>query len=323
MRLRTLVGVAGATLFVATRANADTSSTTIDQGYELAEVQHPRALAMADAMQAFGGSTTAVFYNPANLPLYRVYHVEALAAFSPEARRQSYGGAIADSSTSRLAGGFGGTWSQMDPDGIHRQWTDLRLALAYPFGDRLSVGLTGRYLRVNQAVSTGPLGASLASDGTKGDPLFSQFTFDAGLGVQLADTVRLAVSGRNLTAPGVSLAPTILAGGLGFSNGTITVEGDTHIDFTTFGSARGRGMLGGEVLLADRFPIRAGYRYDAGTHVHAAGLGAGYVDRRFSIEIGARRDLVADHPSTMIGVGLRLFINDSSVGQPDQQSDSF
>lgn len=303
-------------------ARADVSSTTIPQGYELGEIQHPRSIAMAGAMQAFGGSTTALFVNPANLPLYRVYHLEALAAFSPEARRQSYGGAIADSSTSRLAGGFGGTWSQMDPDGIHRNWTDLRLTLAYPFGDRISVGVTGRYLRVNQAVSTGPLGASLASDGTRGDPLFSQFTFDAGVGVNITEGVRLGVSGRNLTAPGVSLAPTVLAGGLGYSNGTFTLEGDTLVDFTSFGSARARPALGAEYLVADRFPLRLGYRYDAGTHVHGIGAGAGYVDRRFSIELGGRRDIVADHPSTMISVGLRLFI-DSGTGNADMQGDGF
>jgi hypothetical protein len=303
-------------------ARADVSSTTIPQGYELGEIQHPRALAMAGAMQAFGGSTTALFINPANLPLYRVYHLEALASFSPEARRQSYGGAIADSSTSKLAGGFGGTWSQMDPDGIHRNWTDLRLTLAYPFGDRLSVGVTGRYLRVNQAVSTGPLGASLASDGTRGDPIFSQFTFDAGIGVQITEGVRLGVSGRNLTAPGTSLAPVILAGGIGYSNGTVTVEADSLIDFTTFGETRARGMLGAEYLVSDRFPIRAGYRYDAGTQVHGVGLGAGYVDRRFSVEVGGRRD-IGEHPSTMIGVGLRLFIDSGGAGGPDMQGDSF
>ena len=86
-------------------AYADPSTTSIEQGYELGEVQHPRVVGMGGAVQAFGGSTTAIFANPANLTLLRVYHLEGLAALSPESRRQSYGGAIADSSTSRLAGG--------------------------------------------------------------------------------------------------------------------------------------------------------------------------------------------------------------------------
>ncbi len=295
-------------------AHADPSTTTIEQGYDLGEIQHPRAVAMAGAQQAWGGSTTAVFLNPANLPLYRVYHLEALATFGPEARRQSYGGAITDSSTSRLAGGFGGTWSQMDPDGIRRTWTDLRLSLAYPLGDRLSVGMTGRYLRTEQRTGAGPLGASLASGGTPDDPLFSQFTFDAGAAVAITDQIRLGVSGRNLTAPGTSLMPLGTAGGIGYSNGTFTVEVDQLVDFTTFGSARGRTMVGGEVLLADRFPVRAGYRYDAGTKTHGIGLGAGYVDKKFSIELGGRRDVVADHPATLLSVGLRFFIDSAGAG---------
>lgn len=301
-------------------ALADPSSTSIEQGYELGEIQHPRSIAMAGAQQAWGGSTTALFLNPANLPLYRVYHIEGLAALSPEARRQSYGGAIVDSSTSRLSGGFGGTWSQLDPDGIRRTWTDLRLGLAYPLGDRMSVGMTGRYLRVGQGTARGPFGASLASDGTKDDPIVSEFTFDAGLAFAITEQLRIAASGRNLTAPGHGLMPIAVAGGIGWSNQLVTIEADTLVDFTTFGEARGRGMLGGEVLLADRFPIRAGYRYDAGMKTHALGLGAGYVDRKFSIEIGGRRDVVADHPATMLALGLRFFIDSGGAGggpEPD------
>ncbi|MBX3186136.1 MAG: outer membrane beta-barrel protein [Labilithrix sp.] len=303
-------------LFGSKIAHADPSTTTIEQGYELGEIQHPRTVAMAGAQQAFGGSTSAMYVNPANLPLYRIYHIEALGAFSPQARRQSYGAAIADSSTSRLAGGFGGTWSQMDPDGIKRQFTDLRLTLAYPLGDRVSLGLTTRYLRVSQRVSAGPLGASLASDGTREEPIFSEFTIDAGAAFQLSDNIRIGISGRNLTAPGTALAPLGAAGGIGWSNGTVTVEVDGLVDFNTFGEARGRGMAGGEFLIADRFPVRLGYRYDDAMKTHALGFGFGYVDRKFSVDLGGRQDLVAEHRSTMISLGLRFFI-DSGAGAGD------
>jgi hypothetical protein len=307
------------------RVHAAPSETSTEQGYELGEVQHPRAIAMGGAQQVWGGSTTAVFVNPANLQLFRVYHLEGIAAFSPEARRQSYGGAVVDSSTSRLAGGFGGTWSQMDPDGIRRQWTDLRLALAYPLGDRVHVGVTGRYLRANQNAGRGPFGGSLASDGTSSEPIVNEFTFDAGAAVAITRELRLAVSGRNLTAPGHGLMPLGVAGGLGWSNQTFTAEANTLVDFTTFGSARVRAMAGTEILLGDRIPLRAGYRYDAGMKTHAIGVGTGYVDRRFSIEVGGRRDVVADHPSTMISVGLRFFIDSSgaSGGGGGASSESF
>jgi hypothetical protein len=76
-------------------------------------------------------------------------------------------------------------------------------------------------------------------------------------------------------------------------------------------------MLGAELFLADRFPIRAGYRYDDAMKTHAVGLGAGYVDRKFSIELGGRRDIVAAHPSTLIAIGLRFFIDSGSGGGGD------
>jgi len=234
--------VAGALVFAENAAIASPATTSTEQGYELGEVQHPRTVGMAGANQVFGGSTSAIFANPANLSLYRVYHLEGLAAFSPEARRQSYGGAVVDSSTSRVAGGFGGTWSQMDPDGIKRQWTDLRLTLAYPLGDRFHIGATGRYLRAQQGTQRGPFGASPASDGTPNDPLTNQFTFDAGIAIAVTDQLRVAVSGRNLTAPGTGLMPTAIAGGIGWSNQTVTAEANTLVDFTTFGSARARAM---------------------------------------------------------------------------------
>ena len=97
-----------------------------------------------------------------------------------------------------------------------------------------------------------------------------------------------------------------------------TIEGDQLIDFTTWSQTRGRTMVGGEVFLADRFPVRAGYRYDDGTKTHGVGLGVGYVDKQFSLEIGGRRDVVGEHPATFIGVGLRFFIagSNSSGGEP-------
>lgn len=324
---RTIAAAAAlfATLGGAGVATADPSSTTIAQGYELGEIQQPRALAMAGAQQAFGGSTIAIFSNPANLPLMKVYHLEGLATFSPEARRQSYGGAVVDSSTSRLAGGFGGTWSTMDPDGIGRKWVDLRLGLAYPIADRLSIGLTGRYLRVTQSTSAGPFGSSLPSGGTSDDPLFSQFTFDAGAAFSVTEHIRIGVTGKNLTATNSAIAPLLAGGGIGYSNQVFTIEADALVDFTTFGNARPRAMLGAEYLVADHVPLRLGYRYDDGMRVHAVSAGLGYVDRKFSIELGGRRDIVGDHPSTMLTLGLRFFIDAAGggSGSADAMPDSF
>src|SRR5512140_2791309 len=76
-------------LLVGRTAHADRATTSPEQGYDLGEIQNPRSIAFGGAQTALGVSTIAVYENPANLPLARVYHFEGLAALSPEARRQS------------------------------------------------------------------------------------------------------------------------------------------------------------------------------------------------------------------------------------------
>lgn len=311
-----------ALLGVARAAHAEPSSTTIEQGYEGGEVQSPRSVGMAGALNATGVSTNGLFLNPANMALARVYHLEAIGAFSPESKRQSYGAAAVDSVLNRghLAGGASATWSTMDPNGIHRSWTDVRAGMAYPLGDHLAIGATGRYLRVDQSIASGPLGASLASDGTAGKPLFNQITFDAGATLSFTQAFRLGVVGHNLTNPGTSFAPTTLAGGIGYVTRDFAIEGDSMIDFTTYTKTQARFMIGGELFLADHYAVRGGYRYDTGLRTHAASLGLGYVDRKWSVEISSRRDLVADHPSTMFALGLRYFYDAAGIQQDEPDS---
>src|SRR5579863_2962098 len=125
---------------------ADPMTTSAEQAWNMGELPGARATAMGGALNALGVSTTALSLNPANMTLARVYHIEAFGGFSPEAGRQTYGLGIVDSmvNSSRLAGGIEGAASSLDPDGLHRTWTDVRAALALPLGDLLTVGATGR-----------------------------------------------------------------------------------------------------------------------------------------------------------------------------------
>ena len=305
-------------VFAAARvASADPSSTSPEQGYDLGDIQHPRGLSTGGAQVATGTSTSPVLYNPANLPFSRVYHFEGLAAWNPEARRQSYGGAVADSSTSKITGGLGGTWSVMDPDGAKRTWIDLRVAAAYPLGDKLAIGIAGRYLRLEAPPGFGPFGGSRVSGGTPDGAAFNRITFDAGLTVAPIEGLKIAVLGRNLTNPGSSYAPTVLVGGVGYAASIFAIESDFLVDFTTFGTAKTRTMVGGEIFIADHFPIRLGYRYDDGMKLHSASLGLGYVDKKFSVELSGRRDL-ASNPATMISLGLRYFYENAAAHEDPQ-----
>jgi hypothetical protein len=313
-------GAAGlALLALAGAARAEPMSTSPEQAYDQGEVPNPRALGMGGALNALGVSTASLYLNPANMALARVYHLEGLAAYSPEAKRQTYGASIVDSvlNSSHIAGGLGGTWSEFDPGGIHRTWTDLRGAIAIPLGDHLSLGGTVRWLRVNQDLGAGPFGTSYASDGANG-PLFNSVTIDAGATVSLLDGLRIAVVGHNLTNPGTALAPILGAAGVGYFTPTFAIEGDGSLDFTTWGSARGRLMAGAELFVADRYALRAGWRYDAGTKIHSPSIGFGYIDPHWSIELGIRRDLISDHAETLGSLSLRYFYDAAGTSSTDQ-----
>jgi hypothetical protein len=306
-------------------AAADPMSTSPEQAYDLGEMPGARAIGMGGALNALGVSTTAVSLNPANMPLARVYHLEAFGAYSPEAQRQTYGLAIVDSvlNSNRISGGLAGTWSQFDPSAMHRSWTDVRAALALPLGDYLSIGATGRWLQVDQAVAAGPLGRSQASDGTPNGSLYNGFTFDAGMTASLGDSLRIGVVGHNLTNPQTALAPTTGALGIGYATQIFALEADGMLDFTTYRTVQGRVMGGGELFIADRYAIRAGWRYDTGTGLHTPSLGFGYIDPRWSAEVGVRRDLTSNHGATMAVLSLRYFYDATGASSnPSDQPDA-
>ena len=319
-------GIAAAIVSAGSNALAAPATTSPEQGYDLGEIESPRALGMGGALNAVGVSTTALYLNPANLPVARVYHLEALGAFSPESHRASAGAAAVDSvlNSAHLAGGVAGSWSLLDPDGIHRSWTDLRAGLGYPLGDHLTLGVTGRYLRIDQGLASGPFGSSLASDGTGGKPLVNELTFDAGATVLFTQQLRLGIVGHNLTMPGTSFAPTTVAAGFGYTSQVFTVEGDALADFTTWSSTKMRLMAGIEGFLADHYAVRAGYRFDAGMNTHAASVGLGYVEKTWGIEVSVRRDLAGDNPATMLSGALRYFYDAvGGAGNPTDQPDAF
>ncbi len=304
---------------------ASPATVSPEQGYDRGEFHTPRAMAMGGAQNALGVSTTGLYLNPANLPFARVYHIEASGMLSPEARRQTYGGAIIDSVLNRfgLSAGFAGSWSIADPDGVKRVWTDLRLSLAIPLGDRFALGMTGRYLRAEQSVGKGPLGPSLVSDGTADKAVVNAPTFDLGFTAAFTREFRLGVVGHNLSNPGNGFLPTTLGSGLGYGSREFSIEVGANVDFTTFGKPKVRAMGGVELFILDRLAIRAGYRYDDGFRTHAVSLGLGYIDRKWSIELSGRRDVVGDLQGTQTVLSLRYFYDATGLNdEPDPQSAS-
>jgi opacity protein-like surface antigen len=308
--------VAACLTTVAAPARAEKSSMQPETGYNYGEVEDARYGALSGSLRAWGNGVTGVFSNPASIGAARVYHVGALAQVWPEARRQSYGAAAVDSVTNRLAAGIGFVWNDQDPSGIKRRSTDLRIALAYPFSDIISFGVSGRYLKLSQD-GLGPLGKSRASGGLAGDPIVNSWSFDAGVNLRPTKNLALGVVGSNLSNPGTGYQPTSVGGGIGIGNSDMVFEIDAVADFTTWQRTTARAMAGFEYLAGDHVPLRIGYRYDDGAKAHAASAGLGYIDPQFSIDLSARRYVVGDK-ATAIMFTVQYFVESSGLTRTPQ-----
>jgi opacity protein-like surface antigen len=314
-----------ASVWFVSPAAAEPSSLPPEVGYNHGFQESPRIAAMAGAMRAFSNSTDALFLNPANMASTRVYHVSAFAQLWPDAKRQSYGLAVVDSgSSSRLAGGAGGTWNRQEPDGVDRTAWDLRFALAYPFSDLFFLGLAGRYLSMKQdGYPRGLYGLrpSQASAGLPGEPIVTNITFDAGVTVKPIKELALSIVGANITDPGHSFLPLLFGGGAGYGTRDFTIEADVMGDFTTYDEAKIRAMGGGEYLAAHHVPLRLGYRYDQGMRNHTVTGGIGYLDTAYAVELAIQRTVSGDNPGTAIILGFRYHVDGAGQSAENYESE--
>jgi opacity protein-like surface antigen len=306
-------------------AHADSSNLVPEAGFNYGEIETGRSAALGGAMRALGNGVTGLYSNPANIALTRAYHIQGLAQIWPEARRQTYGASAVDSVTGRLAGAIGAHYGVLDPDGVDRKWTDIRVALGFPISERFYAGLTGKYLKLrdNGFPRSGyGLPPSNAASGLPDTATVDGFTFDAGITVKPSNALFLGVVGSNLTNLGHGFQPLTLGGGVGYGNNDITAEVDVVADFTTFtkvdGSSRTamRYLAGFEYLAADHFPLRIGYRYDAEPSTHAISAGVGYIDPQFSIDLAIRRTVAGKEPYgpvTSVVIDLQYFLESTGM----------
>lgn len=310
-----------ACIFRSTVAAAEPSELPPEVGYNYDEIETGRTAAKNGANRALGSSVSALFDNPANMATSRVYHAAGLLQFWPEASRQSYGLGAVDSvsSSARVAGGLGATWTRQDPDGVDRTATDLRFALAYPISDKLFAGAGGRFMWLSQN-GHGPLGPSYASAGLDGEKILKSFSFDLGLTIRPGAGLSFALVGNNLNGADNGFQPLTLGGGVGFVKDRFGIEADLVSDFVTWDENTLRAMAGLEILFGDHVVTRAGYRFDQGAESHSASLGLGYIDKTFSADVGVRRVLAGDAATAVV---LTLTYHVESTGLTPTPSETW
>ena len=261
------------------------------------ELDSTRGLAMGTGARASSVSTSALAYNPAGMPTGRLYHLEGFAGYVPDAGRWEVGGSIVDSMTNKLAAGlsFRGLLGNGE-EGYSGM--DGRVGIGLPLSDAFSVGLAGRYL-------------SLTRDGQipegESDELADGVTLDASVLVTPTTGLRLVAFGYNLIDLHSPYAPLTVGGGAAFSGETFTLGADVLVDLTTYDVAEWTLGGGAEYLAGGQVPIRLGYTYDHGRHVHTVTGGVGYVDQKVGVDLSLAQDVRGDSDTRLLAT-LRYFV---------------
>jgi hypothetical protein len=293
------------------------------------EVEGARALAMGGALRAMAAGSAGAYLNPAGLPVVKAYVVEGLYENRPQDNTNFVGVSIADSVTSKagLAAALYYTFMNGEPHingtTFTRRGHNAGLTLAYPFADRLLLGLNNKYYYADTWV--GPQGlAGARSNG---------YTLDVGALLRVTDSVNLTVVGQNLIDRSSWETPVTLAAGVGVGLSQVVVlDFDAvfrWLQFPARDEEPGRKTImragyhaGGEYFLAQAYPLRLGYSYDIPYHTIAnmAYYGAtgqghsyvhgglGYVTPQFGLELSVRQQVSGPERETLIAFALKLFV---------------
>ncbi|HYG68971.1 MAG TPA: hypothetical protein VD838_14985, partial [Anaeromyxobacteraceae bacterium] len=222
------------------------------------------------------------------------YSVEAgwfLDRRGSENTAQFVGASVVDSLSTPVATGFAYT---RVPSGAYDGHL-AHLALAFPIGDGMYLGATGKYLTLDgpEEVQAG--------------------TVDAGLIWELTRYLALGASGYNLVSVGHdAVAP--MGAGAGVTIGSeqsFQVTGEWRADFdrSADGGTKNRYGAGAEYLVARTVALRAGWQRDEVLDTDWWSAGVGIFRGRVALDAGYRQSL-DDATSRQLGLSLRLFMFD-------------
>lgn len=269
----------------------------------------PRPVGLGGVLRASSSGTSGIYLNPATIAMTPLYHIEAMYQYTGEEQMHSGGVAVVDSITSIIAAGLSFNYSRIDRLKMDHEAYDVRLALAGGIGDLFRLGLTGRYLHLEQNLggkNQGPAG--VAALPYSGSQQVDGFTFDAGAAFRLGDLVTLGLVGYNLTDTGSVFAPLQIGGGLSLHlMSMLLIEGNLVVDFTSHDNVNEETHLGVELFIANQVAIRAGHIYDVYFNRHSISAGLGYVDSVFAIDFGFMQEIVADG-RMILAFGFKYFI---------------
>jgi hypothetical protein len=251
-----------------------------------------RALAMS-AYRGIAAGNDGIFTNAASLAARRRYAIETLwfvDRAGNDTSMQVLGGSVVDSETTSVTGGFSynrvlsGPW----------QGNLFHLVVAFPLSQGFYLGGTAKYQSL---------------DGPGGDHMGAA-NADASAFWQAGSLIAIGVSGYNLVSAGhKQLQPRQLGGGISIGDERrFHLAGDVRADFDRQPKTTYLYAVGGELLLGDLVPVRAGFMDDETRNGTFFSLGAGIVlSNGIAIDVAYRQSIERSSDRT-ISAALKLFV---------------
>ncbi|MFH0902628.1 MAG: hypothetical protein V2A73_18515 [Pseudomonadota bacterium] len=267
----------------------------------------PRELGTGEARRAAATGSTAAVLNPAGAALTRSYVIEISGGLRPDDGDEAdvFAVSICDSVTSRAAACI--SYNYLQNESIE-SFHNVGLTTAVPLSERFFVGLTNRYLSLDDAAAAAGTGTETGTENgsTKG------WSLDGGIVVKPVSVLGLAVVGHNLFSSGMSDADSPRSVGFGAALTPVPkllVAADAQWRIEEDRSVR-YGM-GAEYFLSEQggehgMPLRLGYVYDDNESQSFLTGGIGYVTPRIALDFGVRKQ-VAGGSALTLQLGLRLF----------------
>jgi hypothetical protein len=273
-----------------------------------------RSIAMGGTLRAAPSGETALLLNPAGLTLNRNYIINGTYQYRGSDSASLLNVSVMDSVTKKLAAGLyynfvyasptrtlaqqgGKTFALEETLNTH----EGGLALAYPLGDMLHLGVTGKYVYVDvsQPDKTPEEAIDEGADG---------FTMDFGAILRIIPQLNIAATFHNAIPIDHDTYPRQLGLGVSYAFGTVVLaEFDTVLDFDRAEVIKPSYHGGAEVFLGGAYAVRGGVQHDTVRQATYATGGLGYVSRKLGFDFGLRQ-MVDGGAETLIAFSVKLFV---------------
>jgi hypothetical protein len=267
-------------------------SATARAGGDVPDFLTARGVAIGGT-RALASGNEAIFLNPAGLAVTRTYTIQLDYGHdtAPSSALTSGDGlvvSVGDSSTNpRLATGIAYRYVSLNAGGMSRRGSITDVALATPLSDHIFLGLRMSYLSF-----------------TDGPTETKSFTGDVGAIFALG-YLRLSGVGFNLlTVDNPSAARGFSTGFALTNNASLSVGGDVRWTYPGGGVTYRTYSVGGEYVLFDAVPLRAGFVADGTTSQRFLTFGTGFYISSFGFDATYRRDLSTSEGTWLFSVKM-------------------